>query len=417
MRRPRVAAMSLLRPIVPLVALLLLVPGLAAQERELPPGHLLVGEGPGGSRVTAGLGLLFRGEFRDDATPGVAGGTSDSDLGGRGLFALGVDWGPYLSGLAELRGSFVDGSGGDVGLHQAWLRLDEVLGDWTVTAGRMEFELGEGLVVSPSRGWLFEPNAWDGARFSGSGWRGSWDLWVTDAGEGPAQAFDENFLGAHGAMATSDRSDLDLFLLSRHRTAESMTEITYAATWRGRTRGGLDWLVYGALQDGRRQGREVWTQGFRLQAVQELDHGHHVGLHLGYAKGDDEDLADWKRYDPVYLDQHRWDGRADLFAFSNLIDLSLLYWLEWNPRWSLHADLHGFWRQSTQDDAYSAYTLAPYGLGVGGERFLGRELDLYAEGVLGPHAGVDFGISWFSPSAIFPGDDQLWLFLQLVLES
>lgn len=371
----------------------------------------------GGTEFTLGGDLLGRAEFRDDADFGTPGGQSEDSVRARGLFRLGFRQGPYLGGAAELLGTWGDtGETSTEDLHQLYLDFERALGNWDLRAGRTELDFGDGRLISASRAWLFEPNSFDGLVASGRWPRPifEWTAWVTEGANGPAGALDDRFSGLHADWRVNERVSAEAFFTLRSQAATELDEMTLAARWHGRTVFGLDWSVFGAMQGGDSfDGREIWAQAAALNVQKELDYGHHVGAEFAVAKGADSDTDDFKRYTPVYIDQHRYNGRADLFAFANLLDLSLNYWRAWNERWSLHADAHQFWRQSVQDDAYAAYTLEPYGI-TGGSSALGTELDLYAEGDLGGGFRCDFGTALFLNGSALPSDEnQLWLFASL----
>lgn len=368
----------------------------------------------GDATITLGGEVMGRVEFRDDADLTTPGGDSDDPMRARAALNLGVDYGAYLGAYAEIMGSWGDtGDHATEDLQQLWFEADQLLGDWRLRLGRTEIELGDGRLVSASRNWLFEPNAFDGAIASGESERNdyAWSAWFANGANGPAGALDDRFAGIYLLYSWSRDTDVEAYAMLRTMDVPDNRQATYALRVFGVTVHGLDWNVLGAHQDGRLAGAgKTWAQALIVGLAKDLDGGHRVGLEVGYAGGDGLAADKFGRFDPVYMDQHAHNGRADIFAFSNLVDLALLYGMQWNERWSFHTDFHSFWRASTRDDAFSAYALAPYGV-TGDGRTLGQELDVYAEGELAEGVLFDFGGALFLSGSAMPADeDQIWLF-------
>lgn len=368
----------------------------------------------GDATITLGGEVMARAELRDDADLSSPGGQSDDPIRARGALGLEVDYGPYLDAFAEVLGSWGDtGEHTTSDLQQLWLQADELLGDWRLRVGRTELEISDGRLVSASRGWLFEPNAFDGAVLDGdsAAHEVSWQVWWTTGANGPAGLLDDTFAGAFVGWDVGRDLGAEAYALLRDHDAPDERQATYALRFFGTTVHGLDWSVFGAHQDGTRPGGVgIWAQALSLALGKSLDGGHRVGLEFHLATGDGLGASEHNRFDPGYADQHAMNGRADLFAFSNLVDLALLYGMAWNERWTFHADWHSFWRQNTRDDAYTAYAFVPYGIS-GDDRALGHELDLYAEGALADGVGLDFGGAVFLSGSAIPADeDQLWIF-------
>ncbi|MGB0952278.1 MAG: alginate export family protein [Planctomycetota bacterium] len=385
-------------------ALLLLAAPVAAQE---PLVH-----GLDGVDLQLGGELLFRGEMRDVADQATGlGGSEDAYLTRAGI-DLSFDIHRYLRGHMEVFAAVeASGSTSTQDLQQLFLDFDQLLGDYDLRLGRMQFDLGDGRVVS-SVPWLLERNSFDGLQVSTS--PSDWDLrfWHTKAANGPSDMLDDTFSGFFAAPPLDD-DEVEIYFLRRGRM--DFEEFTVGFRWAGSTRNGLEWDVFGAFQDGKDGALEVLSQAFAVRLQKSLDYGHGVGAEIALAKGNDSKTTDRKRYDPVYIDQHRFNGRADVVAFSNLVDLSAFYWLDWNERWSFHVDFHDFSRQSDSDVVYLGYDVTPV-TPASTSAGIGRELDIYCEGVLSDVFTVDFGGAIFSPQASLPHDEeQLWLYLQFVL--
>lgn len=362
--------------------------------------------------------LMGRVGWRDDADLSTAAGDSAGDARLRAALGLRVNWSPYLSGYGEFLGSWGDNEEHlTEDLSNLYVDLRRPLGDWDVRAGRTGITLGDGRLVSSSREWLFEPNAFDGLLVSsGVPERNfAWQAWFTTAGLGPAEVQDDTFAGTYADWKIARNEAAELYVLFRDQDDPGVQELTVAARWHGLSRGGLDWSLFGATQDGDQvNDRETWAQAFVLTLAKELEYQHHVGFEFGFATGNDDKPGDFKRFTPVYIDQHRFNGRADIFGFANLMDVAFLYWRPWSERWNLHADLHNFWRANRSDDAYAAYSLAPYGI-TSGSSSLGSELDLYAEGRISDALTLDCGGAFFLTGAAMPTDkNQFWVFASLV---
>lgn len=365
-------------------------------------------------RVSVHGEFYGRAELRDDGDLSSPGSDSTNDARVRGAISVAYRHNPYLTAFAEAIVTWGDeGESTTEDLHQIYLDLARFLGDWDLRVGRTELDYGDGRFLSANRAWLFQPSAFDGLLASGEvtvpGFR--WSAWVTRAATGLLEASDDDFAGFHAEWDVSARTATEFFLTHRRQPGNDLEELSVAMRWHGRSVHGLDWSFFGAAQGGdSAQGREVWAQAGALTLGKELDNGHRIGLDASVAKGGDADPEDFKRYTPFGMDQHAFNGRADLFAFANLVDLGLSYGIPMSERWNLNVDLHQFWRQNSQDDAYAAYTLAPYGIS-GGSRSLGTELDVYAAAQFSASLRGEAGVAYFLNSGNLPSEeDQLWFF-------
>jgi len=390
-----------------LTALLILT---SFQEPETAPASA-----PESRRFAFEAELMGRGEFRDHGDLSTADSGSSDRLRLRAAVGLRAHLNAYMSAFAEVGatyGNTEDHATGD--LMHLYVDLERAFGTWDMRAGRSEMDLGDGRLVASSRYWQFEPNAFDGLWISEGKEheRVQWQAWLTTAGTGQANVYDDTFAGFYADWTIDKTQALDAYVLLRNQDELNVLEFTVALRYHGLTRNGLDWSVFGAAQDGDQvDDRELWAQAFVLTLEKELEFDNHVGMEFGFATGNDEKPNDFKRFTPVYIDQHRFNGRADIFGFANLVDLALTYWRPLTRSWSWHLDLHNFWRANNSDDAYTAYGLAPYGISSGSSA-LGTEFDLYAEGRINESLSVDCGAAYFmSGSAMPTDDDQVWFFL------
>jgi len=158
--------------------------------------------------------------------------------------------------------------------------------------------------------------------------------------------------------------------------------------------------------------RDITSNAYLINLSKQLDFGHGVSVGAAVAQGDRESVAFRESYSPVMIDFHKYSGRADILAFSNLIDLSVNYWLNWNERWAMHVDLHSFLRQSTADGVYFGND-ATMSAVANDDRAIAREIDFYLEGAISENLNLDFGLSLFSPQGSIVHDQQQFIvFLQ-----
>ena len=357
---------------------------------------------------------MFRLDVRNDAELGTPSVTTGRDTVGRVGLHLDVDFDEYFNAYLDLYTGLSDTyTSRESDIAEFYLDFHKFLGDYSVRLGRMHFDLGDGRLVSRSP-WRYERNSFDGISVSDVLTTGGWTAWHTRAAGGPTNLLDDDFSGFFVSSEVGDWSDIEGYVLRRAEGSTDLEELTFALRWSGQTNNGLEWSAFGAIQDGDQGSMEILSHALALTVRKKLDYGHGVGAEFALAKGNDEKLGDRKRYSPVYIDQHKFNGRADIVAFSNLIDFAVMYWLDWNERWSFHVDGHSFSRQSNHDNVYLGYDVAAVAP-ASSSNAIGYELDVYCEGIISDHFSLDFGGAIFSPLASLPSDDeQLWLFMQIV---
>jgi|FLOH01.1.fsa_nt_gi hypothetical protein len=367
----------------------------------------------GGATYEFGGDLIFRVESRSDSALGAPNVVTSRDTSLRTGLHLDLGFDEYFNAYVDLFAG-----NGDVytttesGVAELYVDFHKFLGDYSMRLGRMHFDLGDGRLVSRSP-WLYERNSFDGLAVSDSYQTGIWTAWYSRAAGGPTNIDDDSFAGFFADTELGKDSAVEAYLLRRTQGATHLEELTFAFRWSGQTSNGLEWSAFGALQDGTDGALEVLSHAFAVTLRKKLDYGHGLGAEISLAKGNDDKTGDRKRYSPVYIDQHRYNGRADIVAFSNLIDLAVMYWLDWNERWSFHVDGHSFSRQSNHDNVYLGHdvvAVAP----ASASNAIGYELDAYCEGIISDHFSLDFGAAVFSPQSSLPtNDEQLSLFLQI----
>ncbi|MDP7062457.1 MAG: alginate export family protein [Planctomycetota bacterium] len=368
----------------------------------------------GDATYQLGGSLTTRGEVRRDTQYGSPALSESNDFIARAALDFNIDFDEYFNAFVNIyAGEEDDYSSGDAGITELYLDMHKLLGDYSVRLGRQQFDLGDGRLVS-SAPWRFEQNSFDAIRVSSVFNSQPWQVWHSRAALGPTNLLADNFSGLFADFGMGQDSNIETFVLRRAEGSRDLEEMTFAVRWYGQTTNGLEWSAFAAVQDGEDGAREILAPAFAITLRKRLDMGHGIGVELAFANGNDGKAADRKRYSPVYIDQHRFNGRADVIAFSNVIDLAILYWLDWNERWSFHVDAHSFSRQSNSDNVYLGHDVAAV-TPASTSNAIGYELDAYCEGVISDHLSMDFGAAMFSPLASLPSDEeQFYLFLQLV---
>lgn len=392
--------------------LLAFIPALLAQEEE----RGLVVTDSALERLALGGELRPRAEVRDPAAP-VTGMDSSRANTLRARVNLEARVDEYLTGLVELQQAVGGAGSASVdALHLAYLDLSQLWSRYELRLGRFEQEYGEGRMVAPDE-WQLYTNTFDGARLQGEWENLDFSVFVTQAVQGQgATNPDTDFWGVYGVWDVSQEFLLDTYALRRKSPRPNLDEKIYGLRAYGEVLTGLDWNVEAALEDGDRpQRREARAQAYVATLHYALDGGHNLAAEWSMATGDDTPGdRDDETFRPVFMDAHRFNGIADVVAWSNLVDIAVRYWLAWNERWTIHAEGHNFTRQTARDAIYPG----PGGAGLasaGGDK-IGSELDLYLVGDLGRNLFLTLGGAYFAAgSAIRNNDDQVWGFVQLGL--
>ncbi len=366
-------------------------------------------------KLELGGALRARGELRDPRGPVTGLGTSTLGTGRARIHVLAkVD--PFLSGYFEFQEVVSNlGNRSRNQVHQAYLRAERLLGDYTLQAGRFELFKGEGRLVAPDD-WLLTPNTFDGVSFEGEFGRDFLDLsaWVTQAPAGQGGFSNStDFQGIYGAWKPSHDFGLDTYVLRQNDGNLQLDMFTNGIRLYGETSDSIQWGLEGAVQTGTRGRRQGSGYAVIGQASVPLEGGHHIGFEYAFASGDDPAKDNKSEtFIAPYPDAHRFYGLADMVSFSNLTDLALRYWLVWNERWTMHLDLHDFTRDKISDRIYTG----PGGAGIRatGFRSIGREVDAFLTGRISSNYSIDLGGAYFIPgNGIRLNDDQIWLFIQV----
>lgn len=398
------------RPALALLLLPPLAPGLAAQDE----ARGLVVTNSGIESLTLGGELRARTEAKDPGAPASnAGGYHQNSIRARLSADAKVD--EYLRAFVQLQHAVMTaGDASATDLHQGYLHLDQLLGDYELQLGRFEQMYGEGRMVAPDD-WRVRPNAFDGVLGRGQYRNLQLNLFLTEAVSGQgARNSRTDFYGVYGVWDWDDFL-LDTYVLRKNSPSGPDRDIkAYGVRAHGTAFERLDWSAEAILEDGRDIGnRDLYAQGYVLNFAYALDGGHHVGLEWSYATGDDTPgNGEVETFRPLFMDTHTWNGIADVVTWSNLIDLAARYWLDWNERWSFHAELHHFSKQAEEDAIYPI----PGGPAIAstGSGNIGAELDLYAIGNLTENVYVGAGAAYFAAGgAIADSEDLLYGYLQI----
>jgi hypothetical protein len=294
---------------------------------------------------------------------------------------------------------------------EAYLDADQLWGDSQLRIGRMGLEFGNGILIS-SNPWSFEENVHDAVLWQANFFETDFDFFSSSAVTGEAAANNSQMLGVHSEYEFETNGVLEAYLFKHDKETIDIEEYNIALRLASRTSNGLDYDLMLMLQNGTDGLRDITSNAYLINLSKQLDFGHGVSVGVAVAQGDRESVAFRESYSPVMIDFHKYSGRADILAFSNLIDLSVNYWLNWNERWAMHVDLHSFLRQSTVDGVYFGNDATMSAI-ANDDRAIAREIDFYLEGAISDNLNLDFGLSLFSPQGSIVHDQQQFIvFLQ-----
>ena len=302
----------------------------------------------------------------------------------------------------------------ETGVHfdiEAYLDADQLWGDSQLRIGRMGLEFGNGILIS-SNPWSFEENVHDAVLWQANFFETDFDFFSSSAVTGEAAANNSQMIGVHSEYEFETNGVLEAYLFKHDKETIDVEEYNIALRLASRTSNGLDYDLMLMLQNGTDGLRDITSNAYLINLSKQLDFGHGVSVGAAVAQGDRESVAFRESYSPVMIDFHKYSGRADILAFSNLIDFSVNYWLNWNERWVMHVDLHSFLRQSTADGVYFGND-ATMSAVANDDRAIAREIDFYLEGAISENLNLDFGLSLFSPQGSIVHDQQQFIvFLQ-----
>jgi hypothetical protein len=286
-------------------------------------------------------------------------------------------------------------------------------GDFQMRFGRMHLDYGDGRLIS-SNPWRFEENVHDALVINTDFIETDFEFFISQADRGLAATFGDKMLGMYSNYAVNSSSAIETYFINRQQEALAVDEYDFASRYYGRTAMGLNYDLMLILQNGSDFGRDITSTAYAVSMDKQLDFGHGVGVGLAVAQGEGSGSPLVRqRYNPIMIDSHKYNGRADILAFSNLMDFSANYWLNWNERWSMHIDAHSFYRQSNADGVYFGEDVT-FEAAASRDREIGREIDFYCEGEISDALSIDLGISLFMPQAsIAHTQEQFIAYLQV----
>lgn len=371
----------------------------------------------GDAALKFGAELRFRHETRDPVPP-VVGADSVSNSLGRFRFSLDGKLGEEVRAFLQLQ-SLVDTDGGDTdeNVHQVFAQVNGVAGMADLQVGRFEMLYGDELLIS-NGDWGRTGNAFDGVRLRHAR-EGYWaDLFFTQPveGQGVPIGVDQAFGGVWIGVPVGDLSFEGYGLVRDDRNdGGAMTDdATIGARARWTPKDGPALKAEAAMQTGDHGPLDAGGMMAMFDAGVPVAGGVVVGVNFLYASGDDgaadgEDDA----FKPLYHTPHKILGAADLFQLTNVMDASLYGRYQANSEWRFVAAAH--WMSLAEEDG--ALPDLRGGLPkAAGEKDLGVEIDLMAWYAVNAFAELHFGVSEvFVGDAIAGGDDQLWVYGQLVI--
>ncbi|MBC8370907.1 MAG: alginate export family protein [Planctomycetes bacterium] len=309
---------------------------------------------------------------------------------------------------------YADNFDDETGVHfdmEAYFDADQLWGDSQLRIGRMGLEFGNGILIS-SNPWSFEENIHDAVLWQTNFFETDFDFFGSSAVTGEAAANNSQMIGVHGEYEIDSNGLLETYWFKHDKDNMGVREYNLALRLASRTSNGLNYDLMLMLQNGTDGPQEITSNAYLINLSKQLDFGHGVGVGLAVAQGDREGESVRESYAPVMIDYHKYNGRADILAFSNLMDFSFNYWLNWNERWAMHVDVHSFLRQSIADGVYFGNEAA-MSAAANDDAEIAREIDFYLEGEISDNLNLDFGVSLFSPQgAIVHDKEQFIVFLQ-----
>ena len=276
--------------------------------------------------------------------------------------------------------TFRDTENQDVNLNQAWVNL-AVTDNSSLKIGRQAIEIGNGSIFS-RHDYLQSPNSFDGWVFSSSYDDISYNVWSLRLDVDTN--FDDIDTDVHGLDVNfTDVFEGDLHVHYYHATGASAltrdnlgvrqdtanlgdTLDTYGFAW-SRDYEEWDFHVQYAAQSGDNGAANPMDYDgelVNLAVGYDVDEDDKLGLSWTSFSGDDVVANDTsnKAWVDIAGDGHKFLGFADVFAMSNIEDLTFTWDRQVNDRNSFHLAYHMFSLESSRDEA----NLIGNGLGAWG---------------------------------------------------
>jgi hypothetical protein len=274
--------------------------------------------------------------------------------------------------------------------------------------------------------WFDQGRTYDGARLAYAPERGFLDLFAVRVRETLTPDDDLSLLGVYGGTkgsATLDAEGYALVLLDDRPAAGEVgsgdTRFVTAGTRLFGARDGWDYTGEFALQAGDLRGDDLLAFAFALKGGRTFEGSPwrpRVGFEAAFATGDGDPAdGDSAQFQTLFPTNHVHYGYADLFSWSNLLDLKLGVSAQPRPALFVTLDVHHF-RLADERGAWvnaGGSTVRPGAAGA--SRHLGEEIDFTATWKPRKSLAVLFGWSLFLPGGFVSdtGDDPVAHFLYI----
>ncbi len=379
------------------------------------PGGFTIPQGD--ASLTIGGELRFRHETRDPSSP-IMGVDSASNSVGRFRLALDGKLREGVRGFIQFQ-SMIDTDGGDSdeALHQGFAEVTGVADFVDLQVGRFEMLYADELLIS-NGDWGRTGTAFDGLRLRHKEEHYWADLFFTQPveGQGIAPGMDQSFGGLWLGAPLGDFS-FELYGLVRDDRKDYGT-MTDDLTIGGRAKWGIKdgpaVKAELASQTGDHGALDAGGMLAMFDAGMPVATGFTVGVNVLYASGDSDPAdGDDEAFKPYFHTPHKILGAADLVQLTNVLDTSFYLRYKANTDWRFAGGVH--WM--TLAETNGALPDLRGGLvKAAGQDDLGIEVDAMAWYAIHESAEIHFGVSDFlAGDAIAGGDDQIWVFGQLVI--
>ncbi len=392
----------------------MLTPILLALAAQLPQGYTVA---QGDKQLTIGGQLRFRHETRDPSVP-VDGASSASGSIGRFRLTLDAKSGKDVRGFLQLQSVVAsDGLASEEGLHQAFAEIYGVASMADVQVGRFEMLYADELLIS-NGDWGKTGTAFDGIRIRRKDEHYWADLFLTQPveGQGVATGVDQSFGGLWVGVPAGDFSFEAYGLVrdDRHDFGAGSDDMTIGGRAKWSPKDGPTIKGEVATQTGDHGALDAGGMLAMFDAGMPVTSAVTAGVNVLYASGDDN-AADGNddAFKPLFHTPHKILGAADLVQLTNVLDLQVYSRYKPSDSWRFLGAFH--WMTLAEEDG--ALPDLRGGLTkAAGEGDLGMEIDLMAWYTINSLTEIHFGISDFlAGDAIQNGDDQIWVFAQLLL--
>jgi len=364
-------------------------------------------------KLELGGQIRLRAETRDTFPP-VKGAPSMSTQLGRFRLHLDTQVDEMVGGYLELQDSVTSlGNASTNSLHQAYIHLDDLMGQFEVQGGRFEMLYGLQRMISPLD-WSNFGRAWDGGRLI---WRRGdvqVDAFITQpvVGQGaPIKQNNNDFRGIYGQWK-GDPVKVDVYALNRRVPMQGFDDYTLGALVRG-TQDIFTWNAEGATQTGDHGPLNAGGYALAASVDAHFKGGYTFGAGYDYASGDSNSKdGNDDTFRRLFNFDHAYQGLADIVVWQNLEDIHVHGAVQLNPDWTADVALHWLSLAETRGGLFTGLGAAG-AVASGTSDSLGTEVDAGVKGKLGKSFGLYVGgAGFFADNGIRNSDDQFWFFIQ-----